>query len=465
MKEKELVTLREKPMTNGGSSLYLDYSIDGVRYKQYLKMYIVPEKTKVDKLQNIETRKTAGAMKAKKIVELQNDMGGFKKKPKDIKIEGGTFTVEATAATGAEIFSADGEIKVKGGVLSLEAADDCFSATGDITISDGIVHALSTAGDAIDSNGSVTISGGKVFAFTLSADHDAIDVDPMATEESSVEHNITILDGATVVAVGGDQEHFHGPDEGSTATVYAEKGLTTSKKYVELTGVLAGDNAKTTTVLSVSWKDRHAATFTLIATVPGYDGQGYAETKDKPTDVYANAYKLNDAIDGVFLRDMVEFGEGFQIEVSAESAEDAKTKMIFEVPVNPETGKAAVDKATYEEYFVLEARPVAGKDGVFAVEAVLNEAVVKPVIEAMGEIETPFAVGETGGEVTVAAKPGLYYSLVRGAKVGTIDSVRDCRLATGATVELADTEKLPDAAFYRVKVSVVEQKIEQEDKR
>lgn len=84
MKEKELVTLREKPMTNGGSSLYLDYSIDGVRYKQYLKMYIVPEKTKVDKLQNIETRKTAGAMKAKKIVELQNDMGGFKKKPKDM---------------------------------------------------------------------------------------------------------------------------------------------------------------------------------------------------------------------------------------------------------------------------------------------------------------------------------------------------------------------------------------------
>ena len=84
MKEKELVTLREKPMRNGGTSLYLDYSIDGVRYKQYLKMYLVPEKTKIDKLQNIETRKTALAMKAKKIVELQNGMGGFKKRPKDM---------------------------------------------------------------------------------------------------------------------------------------------------------------------------------------------------------------------------------------------------------------------------------------------------------------------------------------------------------------------------------------------
>lgn len=84
MKEKELVTLREKPLRNGGTSLYLDYSIDGVRYKQYLKMYIVPERTKIDRLQNIETRKTAGAMKAKKIVELQNGMGGFKKRPKDM---------------------------------------------------------------------------------------------------------------------------------------------------------------------------------------------------------------------------------------------------------------------------------------------------------------------------------------------------------------------------------------------
>ena len=227
------------------------------------------------------------------------------KATKDVEISGGTFTVEVPAA-GSEIFSSDRLIAVSGGVLSLQAADDCFSATGDITISDGIVHALSTAGDAIDSNGGVTISGGRVFAFTLSADHDAIDVDPMATEASSTVHNIIILDGATVVAVGGDQEHFHKPDAGTTATVYAEKGLTSSKKYVELTGVVEGDDTQTTTVLSVNWNKRHAETFTLIATMPGYDGKGYAETNDKPTDIYENAHKLNDNIDGVFLRETVE---------------------------------------------------------------------------------------------------------------------------------------------------------------
>lgn len=80
MKEKESVSLRKKPMKNGGSSLFLDYSIDGVRYKEYLHMYIKPEQTRIDKLQNAETMKTAQAMKAKRIVDLQNGLSGFSTK-------------------------------------------------------------------------------------------------------------------------------------------------------------------------------------------------------------------------------------------------------------------------------------------------------------------------------------------------------------------------------------------------
>ena len=239
------------------------------------------------------------------LVDARVFKAGSADKVKAIEISGGTIMV-AALAPGSEILSVDGTLDVKGGVLSLQAADDCLSATGDIEISGGIVHALSTAGDAIDSNGSVTIAGGRVFAFTLSSDHDAIDVDPNQTESSSDTHSIVIGDGATVVAVGGEQGRFHAPDEGSAAAVFAEKGLTSSKKYVELTGVLAGDGAQTTTVLSVNWNKRHAGTFTLIAAMPGYDGRGYAETNGKPTETYPNAYKLNDNIDGVFLRDTVE---------------------------------------------------------------------------------------------------------------------------------------------------------------
>ncbi len=64
-------------MKNGGQSLYLDYTLDGVRYKEYLKMYLVPEKTRLDKKQNELTLKTAQGAKAKMIVKLQDGMAGF----------------------------------------------------------------------------------------------------------------------------------------------------------------------------------------------------------------------------------------------------------------------------------------------------------------------------------------------------------------------------------------------------
>ena len=84
-KKKELVTLNEKPLKDGGSSLYLNYTIDGVRHKEYLHMYIVVPKTKIDRLQNEETMKTALALKAKRILELQNGKAGFNRsKHKDM---------------------------------------------------------------------------------------------------------------------------------------------------------------------------------------------------------------------------------------------------------------------------------------------------------------------------------------------------------------------------------------------
>lgn len=68
---KELVTLRERPMKNGGVSLLLDYMVDGVRQREFLKMYLVPEHSTIDKLQNQETRKQALAVKARRTLELQ----------------------------------------------------------------------------------------------------------------------------------------------------------------------------------------------------------------------------------------------------------------------------------------------------------------------------------------------------------------------------------------------------------
>ncbi len=76
---KELVSLRKKPLSKGGYSLFLDYVSEGVRTKEYLKMYLLPERNKIDKLQNEETLKTANAVKAKRTVELQNGSAGFRR--------------------------------------------------------------------------------------------------------------------------------------------------------------------------------------------------------------------------------------------------------------------------------------------------------------------------------------------------------------------------------------------------
>lgn len=75
---KELVSLRKRPLRNGGWSLNLDYMIDGVRTREALKLYLVPERSKVDKVRNQETMKMALAVQAKRTLELQSSRTGVR---------------------------------------------------------------------------------------------------------------------------------------------------------------------------------------------------------------------------------------------------------------------------------------------------------------------------------------------------------------------------------------------------
>ena len=70
--KKEIVYLRKRPRRNGTIALYLDICRDGKRTNEYLKMYLVPEKTREDKQKNKETLKLAEAMRAKRVVEIQS---------------------------------------------------------------------------------------------------------------------------------------------------------------------------------------------------------------------------------------------------------------------------------------------------------------------------------------------------------------------------------------------------------
>ncbi|MDR1055699.1 MAG: site-specific integrase [Prevotellaceae bacterium] len=79
-KLKEPVRIRDKKLANGNSSLFLDVYFNGKRKREYLKLYLIPERNKVDKEANANTLKLANAVKAKRIVEIQNNEYGFKTK-------------------------------------------------------------------------------------------------------------------------------------------------------------------------------------------------------------------------------------------------------------------------------------------------------------------------------------------------------------------------------------------------
>ena len=65
IKVKEPIRLRTKKLSNGNESLYLDIYTDGKRDYEFLKLYIIQERTKEDKEKNAQTLKLANAIKSK----------------------------------------------------------------------------------------------------------------------------------------------------------------------------------------------------------------------------------------------------------------------------------------------------------------------------------------------------------------------------------------------------------------
>ena len=87
VKLKEPVRIRFKQLSNGNQSIYLDYYtgdvirkenyVGGKRKYEFLKLYLIPERTRDDKAKNEATLALAKAIQSKRIVEVQNDAHGF----------------------------------------------------------------------------------------------------------------------------------------------------------------------------------------------------------------------------------------------------------------------------------------------------------------------------------------------------------------------------------------------------
>lgn len=76
-KRKEPVHLREKPLSSGRTSLYLEINRDGMRRYEFLKLYLTNGKSKEAKQADKKTWELAEAIRAKRVVELRNSRFGF----------------------------------------------------------------------------------------------------------------------------------------------------------------------------------------------------------------------------------------------------------------------------------------------------------------------------------------------------------------------------------------------------
>ena len=73
IKAKEPVVIRFKDLAKGNKSIYLDIYRGGERKKEYLKLYLIPERPGVeaDKVANQITLDAANAIKARRIREIR----------------------------------------------------------------------------------------------------------------------------------------------------------------------------------------------------------------------------------------------------------------------------------------------------------------------------------------------------------------------------------------------------------
>jgi len=82
MSIKEPVRLREKTISDGSRSLYLDIYYEGKRTYEFLKLYLMPGKSPAIREHNKETLLLANKIKAKRTLEVQDAAHGFSNRQK-----------------------------------------------------------------------------------------------------------------------------------------------------------------------------------------------------------------------------------------------------------------------------------------------------------------------------------------------------------------------------------------------
>ena len=87
VKIKEPVRLRTKKLANGNLSLYLDTYQKGRRSYEFLRLYLIPERTPEDRAINQATIKAATAIKARRILDIISEKARIKTRSADMYLQ------------------------------------------------------------------------------------------------------------------------------------------------------------------------------------------------------------------------------------------------------------------------------------------------------------------------------------------------------------------------------------------
>jgi len=146
--------------------------------------------------------------------------------------------------------------------------------------------------------------------------------------------------------------------------------------------------------------------------------------------------------------DPIKPGEGTMETTIVAADADAATNAV--VVTSPDA--AVVSNDEYKKYFDLTATPTANP-GEFKVTAALSadKIELEESVEDLTEALTSVAAAATSADVTVVAKPGLYYTLYAGDALNAINPVEQKQAPAAGTLTFATPNK-GAKGFYKIRV-------------
>ena len=393
---------------------------------------------------------------------------------------GGEKTVSGTYADGAIVFAFPDELKVGGQVLrgELTATFDTDQALslGPVTVYQGqrqfvwtpegelwvdetptTKGATGTWTDGIDvANGKLVVKAASGVAFTPTANPDYIE-----TCDSTFTVSISAAEAVDAASDPAPEADVQGGVRIASVNGVLKVQVLANGAWTDLKA--SGVEPDTDYAVDVAFHyakpgvedDRDTVSYTL-------DGVTVTGEKVRDTVAKISTVAVADGTQLAFLKGVCQLDKAVVVDVTVEiehdenkpidakdlaAAQAVADKMV--VAISDEVAKV-VDATTYRGYFKVVAKP--GEDGQFHATVAFAPGVQEEIEDDIQAAMEKVVAGLETGRAEIAAKPGLYYGLKRGDKLGNL-SIQDKLTLAGADGKVTIEITKPEGAtkhFYRI---------------